>query len=130
MMLLALVISGAVSYLRLGEDLFPSVSFPILSVTLQEPGTSARVIEQKVTVPLENALSTLPGLQHIHSVSVPGASSVTLIFPDSVRTGRMLARVEEKVQQTRPLLPKDVTHPVISRVTPTENASSLDSFSA
>ena len=120
MLLLALVISGAVSYLRLGEDLFPSVSFPILSVTLQEPGTSARVIEQKVTVPLENALSTLPGIQHIHSVSVPGATSVTLIFPESVRTGRMLARVEEKVQQTRPFLPKDVTHPVISRVTPTE----------
>ena len=120
MMLLALIISGAVSYLRLGEDLFPSVSFPILSVTIQEPGTSARVIEQKVTVPLENALSTLPGIQHIHSVSVPGGASVTLIFPDSVRTGRMLAHVEEKVQQIRPLLPKDVSHPVISRVTPTE----------
>ncbi len=120
MMLLALVISGAVSYLRLGEDLFPAVSFPIISVTLQEPGTSARVIEQKVTIPLENTLSTLPEIQHIHSVTVSGASSVTLVFPDSVRTGRMLARVEEKVQQIRHLFPKDVSHPVISRVTPTE----------
>ena len=120
MMLLALVISGSVSYFRLGEDLFPSVSFPIISVTLQEPGTSARVIEKKVTIPLENALSTLPEVQHIHSVSVPGASSVTLIFPDSVRTGRMLSRVEEKVQQIRHLFSRDVSQPVISRVTPTE----------
>jgi HAE1 family hydrophobic/amphiphilic exporter-1 len=120
MMILALVISGGGSYFRLGEDLFPKVSFPIISVTFQEPGTGARVIEQKLTIPLENALSTLPGIQHIHSVSVPGAATVTLIFPDSAKTGRMLSLVEEKVQQARHLFPGDVSQPVISRVTPTE----------
>ena len=120
MIVLALVISGGISYSRLGQNLFPKVSFPIISVTFQDPGTGARMIERRLTLPVENALSTLPGVQHIHSVTVPGASTVTLIFPDNTDSGKMFALVQQKIQQIRQILPAGVPSPLISRVRPTD----------
>ena len=120
MIVLALVISGGVSYSTLGQNLFPKVPFPIISVTFQDPGTSSRMIETRLTIPVEDALSTLPGVQHIHSVTVPGASTVTLIFTDSTDSGKMFVLVQQKIQQIRQTLPDNVPAPVISRVRPTE----------
>lgn len=120
MIVLALVVSGGISYLKLGENLFPKVSFPIISVTFQDPGTGARMIERRLTLPVENILSALPGVQHIHSVTVPGTSTVTLIFPDNTDPGKMFSLVQQKIQQIRQLLPEDISPPVISRIRPTD----------
>ncbi|MHB1604843.1 MAG: efflux RND transporter permease subunit [Leptospirales bacterium] len=120
MIVLALVISGGLSYFKLGQNLFPRVSFPIISVTFQDPGSGSRMIERRLTLPVENILSTLPGVQHIHSVTVPGASTVTLIFPDNTDPGKMFSLVQQKIQQIRQLIPKSIPAPVISRVRPTD----------
>lgn len=120
MIILALVISGGVSYTRLGENLFPNVSFPIISVTFFDPGSSSRIVEERLTLPAEEAMSTLPGIQHIHSVTVPGAATITLIFPDSENPEKLFSEVQEKLQTIRHELPRGLPSPVISRVTPTE----------
>ena len=120
MIVLALVISGGVSYTKLGENLFPSVSFPIISVTLFDPGSSARIVEERLTLPAEEALSALPGIQHVHSVTVPGAATVTMTFPDNEKPEKLFSEVQEKLQKIRHELPRGLPSPIISRVTPTE----------
>lgn len=120
MIVLALVISGGMSYSRLGENLFPNVSFPIISVTLFDPGSSSRIVEERLTLPAEEALSTLPGIQHVHSVTVPGAATVTMTFPDTEKPEKLFSEVQEKLQKIRHELPRGLPSPIISRVTPTE----------
>ncbi|EQD77248.1 acriflavin resistance protein, partial [mine drainage metagenome] len=79
---IALIASGMFSYMSLGRNLFPRVSFPILSVTYLLPGVSSKVLEKTVVPPVEEVLSALPGLKHLHVVSVPGVVSLTAIFSE------------------------------------------------
>ncbi len=116
---IALIGSGLFSYLSLGRNLFPRVSFPILSVTYILPGESARTLEKTVVPPVESALSSLPGLRHLHVVSVPGAVSLTTIFSERTDPHLIYSRLQGKIESVAPRLPAGTPPPVISIENPT-----------
>ncbi len=116
---IALIASGVFSYLSLGRNLFPRVSFPILSVTYLVPGVSSKVLEKTVVPPVEEALSSLPGLKHLHVVSVPGVVSLTAIFSEHTDPRLIYPRLQEKVEGVAPSLPSGTPPPIISVVNPT-----------
>ena len=62
-------------------DVFPEFAPPKVEVQTISLGLSATDVEELVTVPLENALNGVPGLDVMRSKSVPGLSSVRLLFP-------------------------------------------------
>ncbi len=116
---IALIASGVFSYFSLGRNLFPRVSFPILSVTYLLPGVSSKVLEKTVVPPVEEALSSLPGLKHLHVVSVPGVVSLTAIFSEHTDPRLIYPRLQEKVEGAAPSLPSGTAPPIISVVNPT-----------
>ena len=65
---LIVVILGAVSFTRLPVDLMPDVSFPTMNVTVQYPNVGPEEIEELITIPLERALASTPGLTCISGV--------------------------------------------------------------
>ena len=65
MMIVCLLVLGLMSYLNLPVELFPDVSFPIVSISTTYPGASAREIETLLSKPLEDAVSALDGIEHI-----------------------------------------------------------------
>ena len=58
MVTLAIVVLGLVGYGRLGTDLFPDVSFPVVTVNIVYPGASPGEVENQVTKPIERAISS------------------------------------------------------------------------
>ena len=56
MVTVALLVLGAVGLSRLGTDLFPDVSFPLISVNVVYPGASPAEVENLVSKPLEDAV--------------------------------------------------------------------------
>ena len=56
MVTVALIVLGVVGLSRLGTDLFPDVSFPIVSVNIVYPGASPAEVENLVSKPLEDAV--------------------------------------------------------------------------
>jgi CzcA family heavy metal efflux pump len=61
-------------------DVFPEFAPPLVEVQTEALGMSTSEVESLVTVQLESALSSTPELDTMRSKSVPGLSSITLIF--------------------------------------------------
>src|SRR5438874_10971462 len=63
-------------------DVFPEFVPPQVVVQTEAPGLSANEVEPLVTLPIEQALSGVPGLDVLRSQSLQGLSVCTLIFQD------------------------------------------------
>src|SRR4030042_3034664 len=80
MFFLAVVLLGFISLRRLSVDLLPDIGFPRLSVVTRFPGVAPEEMETLITAPLEAAVSRIPGIRRVDSVSREGISFLTLEF--------------------------------------------------
>ncbi len=80
MFYVAIVLLGFVSLRELSVDLLPDISYPRLSVVTQYQGVAPEEIETIITDDLEAAVSRIPGLRRVESVSKEGFSYMTLEF--------------------------------------------------
>ncbi|MBU3630507.1 efflux RND transporter permease subunit [Polynucleobacter sp. AP-Melu-500A-A1] len=80
---IALLGLGMFSLSKLPIQPYPGVAPLTIQAISQWPGRSTTEVEQQVTIPVENALAGIPGLQAFRSVSLFGLSVVTLKFNDT-----------------------------------------------
>ncbi len=106
MIIAALVVLGGLSYSRLGVDLMPDISLPVIAVTVANPGVGPEEMESQVTKPIEDVLSTLNGLDHLTSTSSEGVSIIAAIFVLDKDPQVAATEVREKVAAIRNMLPR------------------------
>ncbi len=111
-MVLALV--GLSSLSRLPFDAFPDTTPVQVQVNTTSPALSPLEVERQITFPVEQAISGLPGLTEVRSISKFGFSQVTAIFDDD--TDIYLARqvVSERLGAAE--LPEGVEGPSLGPV--------------
>jgi cobalt-zinc-cadmium resistance protein CzcA len=80
---LAMGIGGAISLRFLDVDAFPDTTPIQIQVNTVAPSLGPEEVEQRITFPVEQAISGLPGLQNVRSISKFGFSQVTVTFTDS-----------------------------------------------
>jgi CzcA family heavy metal efflux pump len=100
-----LMFFGVVQLRDTPVDVFPEFAPPRVEVQTPSLGLSASEVESLVTVPLEQALNGVPGLDEIRSKSVEQLSSIELIFEPGtdLLTARQL--VAERIATITPTLP-------------------------
>ncbi len=118
MMILALIVLGLFSYLKLNIDQFPDIDFPYVTATTVLPGAGPEQIETDVTKKIEDAVNTIGGLDHITSISQEGVSQVIIQFKLEVEGKDAAQEVREKIAAIRADLPADIEDPVIQRLDP------------
>ena len=69
MLVLMVVLVGGVALSRLPIDLMPEMSYPTLSIRTTYENTGPEEIEQIITRPIEEAMSAVPGVEEVFSVS-------------------------------------------------------------
>lgn len=106
--LITLVVAGfgAFAVPSLKQQLLPPMSFPMVSVASVYQGAAPEVVEQQVTVPLEDALRGVDGVTEITSTSSESASSVLVAFDFGVDLDKAQADVDKAVAGVN--LPDDV----------------------
>ncbi len=114
MMTLALIIFGVLGYNRLGVDQYPSMEFPVLTVTARLDGATPEGIEEDVTDVLEEHLATIGGVRNIFSSSYRGASEIEVEFDLGTDLDIAAQNVRDKVALARQELPPDLRSPVVS----------------
>jgi CzcA family heavy metal efflux pump len=94
-------------------DVFPEFAPPRVQIQTACLGLSAADVEELVTVPLEDALNGIPGLDVMRSSSVPQLSSIELIF--KLGTDLLQARqlAQERLDTVLPTLPTWASPPVM-----------------
>ena len=115
MLILALVVVGGTSYLRLGVDRFPSVDLPTVSIRTQLPGASAEEVETGISRRIEEVVNTVEGIDELRSISGPGASVVIVTFNLNRDIDTAAQDVRDRVATILKDLPKDATPPLVSK---------------
>ncbi|MEX2466307.1 MAG: efflux RND transporter permease subunit [Gemmatimonadota bacterium] len=118
MLFLAILLLGAISYVRLPIDLLPDVSYPRLVVYTLYPEVAPAEVERLVTERVEAAAAAVPGVERVTSTSRYGVSLVTLRFAWGSDMDFAMLNVRERMDNVRGALPQSATRPVILRVDP------------
>ena len=118
MMILALVVLGLFSFMKLNIDQFPDIDFPYVTVTSVLPGAGPEQMETDVTKKIEDAVNTIGGIDHITSISREGVSFVIVQFKLEIDGRQAAQEVREKIAAVRADLPTDLEDPVVQRIDP------------
>src|SRR5699024_239012 len=97
--MLLVIILGAVSFFRIPMTLIPELNPPVAVVVSSYPGASPTEVNEKVTKPLEQSLSTSPGLKTIQSSSQEGANFVLMMFDWSTKIDDIQSDVMQRIDQ-------------------------------
>ena len=116
MFFLAVVLLGFVSLRELSVDLLPNINYPRLSVVTNYRGVAPEEIESMITLPLEAAVSRIPGVRRVESVSKEDVSYMTLEFAWGTDMDFAMLHTRENLDNA--LLPDDVENPTIISMDP------------
>jgi heavy metal efflux system protein len=105
---LAMVVAGGFAVKKLSVDAFPDVTNIQVLIATQAMGKSPEEVERFITVPLEIAMTGLPGLVEMRSLNKNGLSLITLVFTE--RTDVYFARqlVMERLMEANQKMPEGV----------------------
>jgi len=110
--LLAIVMAaGYQSYRQLPVDAFPDVSPNLVQVFTLTEGLAPNEVEMYVTYPVEAAMTGLPGIEKIRSVSNFGLSVVNVYFKDDMDIYFARQLVNERLQEAREQIPPGFGNP-------------------
>ncbi|MFO1319992.1 MAG: CusA/CzcA family heavy metal efflux RND transporter [Burkholderiales bacterium] len=112
---LALVAFGVRAVQKLSVDAFPDVTNVQVQIATEAPGRSPEEVERFITVPIEIAMTGLPGLTDMRSVNRNALSLVTLVFRDDVDVYFARQLVMERIIEVRNRLPADIS-PILGPV--------------
>ncbi|PQO41899.1 efflux RND transporter permease subunit [Blastopirellula marina] len=117
-MLLAVVLlgAGAVSVTTLPLDAVPDLTNVQVQVLTTSPSLGPVEVEQFITFPVENALSGLPKVDEIRSISRFGLSAVTVVFEDGTDIYWARNLITERLQQARESIPPGVGDPQLGPI--------------
>ena len=100
---------------KLSVDAFPDVTNIQVQIATEAPGRSPEEVERFATVPLEVAMTGLPGLEEMRSLNKPGLSLITLVFNDKTNVYFARQLVMERLLEVGSRLPEGIA-PVLGPV--------------
>ncbi|WP_247236701.1 efflux RND transporter permease subunit [Telluribacter sp. SYSU D00476] len=110
-----LVLFGVLSYKQLSYNLLPKFEANVISVVTPYLGASADEVETNVTKRIEDALSSLEGLDKLNSVSQEGASIVTIQLKNGIDVTKTQQDAQRKIEQILNQLPDEADRPIINK---------------
>lgn len=120
MILLSMIVLGTASYFRLPVDLLPDIKVPIIAVSTIYPGAGPDEVAEQVTKPLEDILSSLPGVEGVSSTSSESSSLIIIEFSLDTSVSDASREVLEKINRIQNQLPSDAFTPIVLRFDPAD----------
>jgi len=114
MILAALIFAAVFSLFTLPVNRLPSFSTPRVTVETLYQGMAANEVRSMVTIPLEDGLSPIKGLERIRSVSRDNRSLISLDFRWGTDTMSASVLVREAIDAVYPGLPEGVNKPTVT----------------
>ncbi len=111
---LATAIAGAVSLRFLDIDAFPDTTPVQVQINTVVPSLGPAEVEQQITFPVEQALSGLPNIEQLRSISKFGLSQVVAIFEDGTDIYFARQLVNERLSTVQ--LPQSLERPKMGPV--------------
>jgi len=114
---LGLVAHGIRGYVLLPIDAVPDVTNVQVQVLTSAPGLSPVEMEMMVTQPVELALTGIPGVDQMRSVSRAGISAVTVVFDDGTDLHHARMLVSQRLPAAKEGIPPSAGSPQLGPLT-------------
>jgi len=108
MFVIAWIGVGIYSYQKLSIDAVPDITNVQVQINSQASGFTAPEVEQRITYPIENAMSGIPNLEQTRSISRYGLSQVTIIFKDGTDIYWARQLINQRLQEAKSALPDSI----------------------
>ena len=112
-----LVIAGVAAMYRLPIDAVPDITPVQVQILTKSPALGPVEVEQYITFPVESAMTGIPGVKQIRSLSRYGLSAVTVIFEDSVSLPLARQFVSERLNTANESIPEGYGRPELGPMT-------------
>ncbi len=118
MSFLVVIVVGAVSFYYLPVDLLPEIEYPRVTVATNYPNVGPEEVEQIITDPVANAVSSVPNVERMTSSSEEGGSRVRLEFAQGTDLDAAANDVRAALDRIRDDLPVEAEPPIIYKFDP------------
>lgn len=118
MLIMFLVVMGFFSFVDLGVDLFPRTDPATVYVNFKLPGASPEEVVSQVVMPLEEAVSSVSGIDELRAVVSEGGGFVIVTFTLEKDINEAVDDVREKVSSAVRQMPQNVLPPVVRKADP------------
>lgn len=117
LMIVFLIAWGSYSITQLPIDALPDITNNQVQVITVSPSYSAEDLERMVTFPVEQTMSTIPGIEEIRSISRFGLSVVTIVFQEDIDVYWARQQVNERLNYVRADLSPGLGQPELAPLT-------------
>ena len=91
----------------------PQIVVPMIDILVQYPGADAQQVETKVSIPVEELMWQIPGVEYVYSTSAPSFSMVSVRFLVGEDMEDSLLKVMDKLQANYDRIPPGVSFPLV-----------------
>lgn len=113
MLAMILVVLGTIAFFQLGLDFFPDIEFPTVSIITVYSGASSKDIENTITRPLEQIISSVNRVKKVNSITYEGASVIMVEFEWGTNLDFAAQDVRDQIGLYRNFLPEEATDPLV-----------------
>jgi multidrug efflux pump subunit AcrB len=107
---------GLVAFIRLPINQNPDISFPLVNVTVSEPGAAPTEVDTQIVQKIEGAVAGIGNIKRIISLSMEGNALTSIEFQIGTPVDRAVADVRDAVSKVRSQLPDGIQEPVVQRI--------------
>jgi len=108
-LLMTIIVVGIIASLGIPLETFPrGFESPSLHVNVPWQGAPAQAVMEKITLPLEEELSTVPGIDNLNSWTRTGGAGAYLRFKSGTDMDVAYREVRDRMERARLLFPEDV----------------------
>ncbi len=115
MLAMILVVLGAIAFTRLGLDFFPDLEFPTVSVITAYSGVSSEDIENVLTRPLEQVVSSVNRVKKVTSMTSEGVSAISVEFEWGTNLDFAAQDIRDQIATYQQFLPEEAASPLVMK---------------
>lgn len=131
MFFVSMIVIGLLAAFKLPLEQFPDVNVPFVFVNIPYPGSTPKEVERQITRPVEEALSTLPGIDSMNSTSRSDNAGVFIQFTDWDRDISITAsEARDRIDAIRSELPDDLQRYFVQSFSPNDQPLKMIRFAS
>lgn len=119
-LMVAVILVGILSYLRLPTNMLPDITYPLIKVYIYWEGATPEQVENEIAMVVERKISTVDNLDYIESNCEEGVYTLLVNFDYNVDRDVAYQDVIAKMGLVRKELPKDASEPVMFKADPSQ----------
>lgn len=114
---LGLTLAGLLSFAGMKVQDQPDIEFPMVIVTINQPGAAPTEVENQITQRVESSIRTIAGVDTISSTASEGSSQTMVMFKIGTDINAAVNEVKNAVDQVRGNLPEGILEPQVIKAT-------------